>query len=141
MHNTIQAIQRSGADPEDVIACLDGDDWFSDVHALRRIADAYNDKECWLTYGTWISNVPTMQGGMAGLWPAYPEGTRDFRRHRFLGTARPVSWKRWLWEHLEDADLRGENGEYMQVSEDQMVMIPLLKMCGTRHARQSRRRL
>jgi hypothetical protein len=71
---------------------------------------------------------------VAGLWPAYPEGTKDFRRHRFLGTA-VRTWKRWLWDHLEDADLRGDSGDYVRVSEDQMVMIPLLEMCGTRHAR------
>jgi len=134
MHNLVRAIARSGAELEDVIAILDGDDWFSDEHALQRIADAYERYDCWVTYGSWLSNVTGPSGRRNGLWPAYPDGTTDFRRNRFLGTA-VRTWKRWLWGHLRNADLRGESGEYVRVSEDQMIMIPLLEMCGTARAR------
>jgi hypothetical protein len=36
---------------------------------------------------------------------------------------------------LRDADLRTEDGRYFRVSEDQVVMLPLLEMCGTDRAR------
>lgn len=134
MYNLIQAIRRSNAEPEDVIACLDGDDWFCDVNALRKIAAAYDRHDCWLTYGSWLSNLERKGKGRDGRWPAYPDGNVDFRRHPFLGTA-VRSWKRWLWDHLEDADLRNDSGGYVRVSEDQMVMIPLLEMSGTSRAR------
>src|SRR5258708_35756956 len=84
MHNLIESIRRSNADPEDVIATLDGDDWFADNHGLRMIADAYEAFDCWVTYGSWLSNVAGPSGRRNGLWPAYPEGTTDFRRNRFL---------------------------------------------------------
>ena len=134
MYNHIQAIKRSHAAPEDVIATLDGDDWLSDVHALRIIAAAYEEHDCWVTYGSWLSNVEGPTGRRDGAWPAYPEGTIDFRRHRFLGTA-VRTWKKWLWDHLEDSDLRNQAGNYVRVSEDQMIMIPLLEMSGTSRAR------
>ena len=134
MHNLIRAIRASNARPEDVIAMLDGDDWFADTDALRLIAGAYERTGCWITYGSWVSNVTDFRGRRNGLWPPYPEGTTDFRRHRFLGTA-VRSWKKWLWDHLRDEDLRTESGEYVRVSEDQMIMIPLLEMCGTARAR------
>src|SRR4051794_11890205 len=35
MYNFVQAIERSGAESEDVIVGLDGDDWFSDTNAIR----------------------------------------------------------------------------------------------------------
>jgi glycosyltransferase involved in cell wall biosynthesis len=134
MYNHIRSIRRSQAAPEAVIATLDGDDWFSDDHALRQIADAYEMHDCWVTYGSWLSNVPNRQGRRDGLWPGYPDGDVDFRRHRFLGTA-VRTWKKWLWDHLRDEDLRSETGEYVRVSEDQIIMIPLLEMAGTARAR------
>jgi glycosyltransferase involved in cell wall biosynthesis len=134
MYNFIHAIQRSNAEPEDVIVMLDGDDWFADTQALRIIADAYEQTDCWVTYGSWLSNVVGPQARRDGLWPAYPEGTTDFRRHRFLGTA-VRTFKKWLWDYLNDEDMRSESSEYVRVSEDQMIMIPLLEMCGTSRAR------
>ncbi len=134
MCNLIHAIRRSNAEPEDVIVTLDGDDWFADNDALRIIAAAYEEFDCWITYGSWLSNVAGPSGRPNGCWPAYPEGTADFRRHRFLGTA-VRTWKRWLWDHLQDSDLRNDSGNYVRVSEDQMVMIPLLEMCGTSKAK------
>jgi glycosyltransferase involved in cell wall biosynthesis len=134
MRNLIRAIDRSEAGPEDVIVSLDGDDWFAGSHALRTIADAYEKYDCWVTYGSWLSNVAGPSGRRNGLWPAYPDGTTDFRRHRFLGTA-VRTWRRWLWDHLQDSDLRSDTGNYVRVSEDQMIMIPLLEMCGTARAR------
>jgi hypothetical protein len=134
MYNLIQAIRGSEAEPEDVILTLDGDDWFSAGNALRTIAEVYEKSDCWITYGSWLSNVTGPSGRPNGLWPAYPDGTSDFRRHRFLGTA-VRTWKRWLWDHLQDEDLRSESGKYVRVSEDQMIMIPLLEMCGTSRAK------
>jgi glycosyltransferase involved in cell wall biosynthesis len=134
MQNLVCAIRRSRPRPEDILVCLDGDDWFADPDALRIIAESYDIHDCWMTYGSWISNVPKLVGGYAGLWPAYPEGTADFRRHRFLATA-VRTWKKWLWDCLRDEDLRNHAGDYPRVSEDQMVMIPLLEMCGTERAR------
>jgi hypothetical protein len=134
MCNLVRAIRRSKAAAEDVIAILDGDDWFADENALRTIADAYQQFDCWMTYGSWLSNVAGPSGSPNGLWPAYPEGTTDFRRHRFLGTA-VRTWKKWLWDQLKDSDLRSDSGEYVRVSEDQIIMIPLLEMCGTSKAR------
>jgi len=134
MYNLVQAIKWSNAEPEDVIAALDGDDWFANDDALRIIAEAYEKSDCWITYGSWLSNVMGPSGRPNGCWPPYPEETTDFRRHRFLGTA-VRTWKKWLWDHLQDSDLRNEAGDYVRVSEDQMIMIPLLEMCGTSRAK------
>jgi glycosyltransferase involved in cell wall biosynthesis len=133
MANLVDAIRRSNAAPEDVIVVLDGDDWFAGNDSLQIIADAYERFDCWVTYGSWLSVKLAPSGQPNGRWPAYPEGTVDFRGHPFLGTA-VRTWKRWLWDHLRDDDLRDESGEYVRVSEDKLVMIPLLEMCGTSRA-------
>jgi glycosyltransferase involved in cell wall biosynthesis len=134
MHNLVEGVRRSGEDPEDVIVVLDGDDWLSTNHALSTIAEAYSNSDCWMTYGSWISNRMGPNGKYGGMWPAYPPETTDFRHTRWLGTAMRT-WKRWLWEHIDDRDLRDDSGEYLRVSEDQAVMLPLLEMSGTSRAR------
>ena len=130
MRNLLQGIARSEADPEDVIVILDGDDWLRLRHALETIAVTYRDSGCWMTYGSWVSNVP----GLPGLWPAYPAGTTDFRQFRWLATAIRT-WKKWLWDLVEDRDFRDDRGAYFRVAEDLAVMFPMLEMSGTERAR------
>jgi len=134
MRNLVNGIRLSGADPEDVIVVLDGDDWLSTDRALRIIANAYDGSDCWMTYGSWTSNMMGENRRYGGMWPPYPPETTDFRRTRWLGTA-VRTWKRWLWDHIDDRDLRDGAGEYFRVSEDQAVMLPLLEMSGTSRAR------
>lgn len=133
MANLIQAIRRSRAEPDDVIVNLDGDDWFRHDRALRIIADTYARYDCWMTYGSWVSNY-TGPDAPGGLWPAYPERTTDFRRTRWLATA-VRTWKKWLWDRIDDRDLRDSTGNYYRASEDQAVMLPLLEMSTTAKAR------
>lgn len=127
MMNTVEAIRRSKAQPEDVIINLDGDDQFATPHSLRIIHDTYRRFDCWLTYGSWVSDLPDGQG----LWPSYPEGVEDFRRHRWLGTG-VRTWKRWLWDLVDDADFRDASGRYFPVGEDQAILLPMLEMSGAR---------
>jgi glycosyltransferase involved in cell wall biosynthesis len=132
--NLIQAIRRSNAAPEDVIVNLDGDDWLARTDALEIIAGTYLRHNCWITYGSWISNVIDSKGRIRGMWPAYPPSTSDFRKTRWLATA-VRTWKIWLWNKVKDRDLHDSTGEYYRVSEDQAVMLPLLEMSGTAKAR------
>ena len=69
-----------------------------------------------------------------GLWPAYENGTSDFRNGEWLGTA-VRTWKRWLWDLIDDRDFRDEQGEYFKVVEDRACMLPMLEMAGTEKAR------
>ena len=133
LRNLVDAIDRSKSDPEDVIVTLDGDDWLASRDALRTIAEVYERCDCWMTYGSWLSNVPGPNGRYDGLWPAYPEGTNDFRRTRWLGTA-VRTWKKWLWDLIDDSDLRGASGAYFRIGEDQAIMLPMLEMSGTARA-------
>ena len=83
-----------------------------------------------MTYGSWVSNVSHLPGRL----PAYAEGTTDFRRAEWLGTA-VRTWKKWLWDLIDDKDLRDEDGEYFSIVEDLAVMFPMLEMSGTSRAR------
>jgi glycosyltransferase involved in cell wall biosynthesis len=128
--NLVRGIERSRAGPEDIIVILDGDDWFNTDDALQIIVDTYAEHDCWMTYGSWVSNVPHIVGPL----PAYPEGATNFRQREWLATA-VRTWKKWLWDLVDDGDLRDENGQYFSVVEDLATMFPMLEMSGTRKAR------
>jgi glycosyltransferase involved in cell wall biosynthesis len=134
MSNLVHAIGRSGAGPDDIVVILDGDDWLANDRALERIITEYQRHDCWMTYGSWITNDPSRKGFSAGRWPAYPEGTTRFREVTWLGTALR-SWKKWLWDLVDDRHLRDEDGNYILVTEDQATMLPMLEMSGTDRAR------
>jgi glycosyltransferase involved in cell wall biosynthesis len=134
MVNLAAAIRRSSAEPDDVIVILDGDDWFATDRALERIVAEYERLGCWMTYGSWITNDPSRTGLKAGRWPAYPEGTTRFRETEWLGTA-VRSWKKWLWDMVDDRDFRDRDGNYILVAEDQATMLPMLEMSSTDRAR------
>ena len=55
---------------------LDGDDRLNVDHALSTLVEAYDRHACWMTYGSWVSEIP---GRPSGMWPAYPDGIEDFR--------------------------------------------------------------
>jgi glycosyltransferase involved in cell wall biosynthesis len=133
MHNLVEAIRRSHAAADDVIVCLDGDDWFATDKALAVIAATYARFDCWLTYGSFVTDRPDARGRVGGRWPAYPPGTTAFRHARWLATA-VRSWKKWLWDLVDDRDLRDDDGHYFRVTEDQAVMLPMLEMSGTDRA-------
>jgi len=130
MRNLIEGIDQSCAAEQDVIVVLDGDDWFATHDALRIIRRAYRQEDCWMTYGSWVPN----RLGMRGLWPAYPEGTSDFRNCEWRATA-VRTWKKWLWDRIDDRDFRDAEGNYFRVTEDQAAMLPMLEMSGTERAR------
>src|ERR1700730_9895546 len=129
MLNLVRGIQRSRAAPEDVIVILDGDDWFATNEALRIIQDTYERTDCWMTYGSWLSD----RAQMYGQWPAYTVNTTDFRNHEWRGTA-VRTWERWVWDLIDDRDLRDADGNYFRVTEDQATMLPMLEMSGTGRA-------
>ena len=129
--NLVRAIDRSQAQPEDVIVILDGDDWFYDESALQVIVDTYTTYDSWLTYGSWEPNV---DDGYVGQWPPYPEGITDFRCRDYLAT-QVRTWKKWLWDLIDDRDLRDEKGQYFRTTGDQAVMFPMLEMSGTHRAK------
>jgi hypothetical protein len=96
---------------------------------LRIILDTYARTDCWLTYGSWLLD----QAQMHGQWPAYRENTTDFRNHEWCGTG-VRTWKRWLWDLIDDRDFRDADGNYFRVTEDQAAMLPMLEMSGTGRA-------
>ena len=130
MRNLVDGIARSEAAPDDVIVILDGDDWLMHDDALALIAREYARHDCWMTYGSWVSNDPATPG----FWPPYPKDTTDFRKLRWLGTAIRT-WKKWLWDLVDPNDFLDRRGQYFRVVEDLASMFPMMEMSTPRRMR------
>lgn len=129
-----QGIEASGADEDDIIFLLDGDDILP-PWALSRIAVYYERyPQIWLTYG----NYQPHPNGWTTETPAseYPTLTRWERTFRTEGMSRfnhPLTFKRFLWDQLADADLQDDRGAWFTDGYDQVIMMPMLEMASPDH--------
>ena len=85
MANLVDAIRWSRAEPEDVIVSLDGDNWSPVPTRRRQYAEASEQFDCWVTYGSWLTVKLAPSGQPHGPWPAYPDGTVDSAANRSSG--------------------------------------------------------
>lgn len=131
-----QGIEASNAAVDDIIFMLDGDD-FLPPWALSRLETYYsNYPQIWLTYGSyqphpfgWRTEAP------ASEYPTLVRWNRDFRA---AGAAamrfnHPLTFKRFLWDELTDADLQDEDGCWFTDGYDQVIMLPMLEMAAPDH--------
>jgi len=116
-------------DPDAVLITMDGDDWFIRPDAVSRIMHEYISEECWMTYGSWVSNRPNYPLGL----PAYPEGTTDFRHMNWFCT-QVRTCKKWLLDLVKDEDLKDENNEHYRWPSDWPLWFPMIEMATTKHA-------
>ena len=129
LHNIHMMIQEMNAEDEDVIVCLDGDDWLNGVDVLSRLNEIYEEEDCWLTYGSYVV-YPSGQDSSFHV-SAYPKEileSGDFKKDPEWRASHLRSFKYTIARRLEKEDLADEDGNYYPVSWDQAVMFPLMEM-------------
>ena len=115
----------------DILATLDLDDSLNTPTALETIAEAYKDKDTWITYGNYKSS-----DGIHGHWckeltsedwqnirkaPWKTSAMRTFRKELFY-KIRPESFIDW-------------DGNWYKRATDRAMMIPMLEMAGPKHVK------
>jgi hypothetical protein len=113
--------------PDDIVVCLDGDDWFAHDRVLARVAEMYSDPSVWLTYGSFSHSDGNDRrfGASPVKWP--PRKTDWTATH--LKTFRAA-----LYQHIKLEDLK-PRGEWWDYTADQAMMLPMLEMAGPAHSR------
>lgn len=88
---------------DDVIVVLDGDDRFAHPGVLDRLADAYADPGCWMTYGS-FTDMNGKRDKSARSYPKMVVSRSLYRKEGWsvphLRTFRYKLWKRIPWESL-----------------------------------------
>lgn len=129
LFNTYYAITLCA--PDEIVAILDGDDWFARSDALKIINAAYQDPDVWMTYGQFCY---------------YPQGSRGWAREipKEVIEANAIRQYDWVTTHLKTfyaglfQKIRVQdflyNGQFFTTAGDLAYTWPIVEMAGV-HAR------
>lgn len=117
--------------PNEIVANLDGDDWFHDENVLTKLSQVYSDPDVWVTYGQFVY-YPCGTPGWADQVPDEVIEQNAFREHKWTTTALRTFYA-GLFQKIETEDLL-YNGEFFPMAGDLAYMWPILEMAG-KHSR------
>jgi glycosyltransferase involved in cell wall biosynthesis len=127
--NIIKGIRHLSLDKEDIFVILDGDDWFAGDFVLDHLNEVYQDKKVWLTYGQLTSLSKRFENFSRPIY--HPELVRT--RVAWC-TSHPKTFKKKLFDRINDKDLRNNKGQYYAIL-DLALMYPMIEMAGLEHIR------
>ncbi len=140
MANLYRAIML--CDDTDIVATLDGDDWFAHNSVLKRLNEIYQDPNVWLTYGSytdWPAPEPHVLqhwqeylGGTLGNRPVPEEVIRNNEFRSFVGcTGQLRTFYAWLFKQIKLEDLMYQS-DFLPMTYDIGIMMPMHEMAAGR---------
>lgn len=127
---------------EDILVCLDGDDWFPDAQVLTRVLQAYSDQKTWITWGSYaleyyperLINGRRISSPLA-RGHAAPTDVDNIRRVSWV-VSHLRTFKAFLFRSINDGDLRDpETGWYFLAGADVPFIFPMCEMAGPEHSK------
>jgi glycosyltransferase involved in cell wall biosynthesis len=128
--NIVKAIELFALDREDVVCIVDGDDKLAHNDVLSDLSHLYLDGGVWFTYGQFVP--------LSGKYGAYCKEIKEPHSHRkdkLWYASHLKTFKRKLFDKINDDDLRDEKGDYFRFIGDACLVYPMVEMCGTKHMR------
>jgi glycosyltransferase involved in cell wall biosynthesis len=113
--------------PNEVVAQLDGDDWFYHDRVLQRVNEAYSDPDVWVTYGQFI-HYPSNKIGFVHEVPEEIISANKFRRYQWTTSALRTFYA-GLFHRIKKEDLLKGNSFY-QMAGDLAYMFCVVEMAG-----------
>ena len=112
-----------------IIITLDFDDCLLHKDVLNTLNKFYNDN-VWMTYGSYVKSS---NGHVAGFGRYSDQVIKDnaFRKDQWRST-HLRTFRRELYFHIDEKDLKNDDGEWFKVAGDLTFMWPMLEMCGDR---------
>ena len=131
LKNIYDTILESNPSPEDVIVVLDGDDWFPNCNVLSQLNHYYKDSDCLITYGSFVRFPDAEIGEEASQYSQAVIDNNTFREDQWRAS-HLKTFKFSLWDKVKKDDLLKKDGEFYEISYDQVMMLPMLEMAGSR---------
>ena len=129
-------------DSEDIIVEVDGDDHLACNDVLSYLNEVYQ-KNIWLTYGQFAPISGTFKGFCCPLgYIKYVKNldreecfvtTENYRKGNVWVTSHLRTWKKWLWDKINEEDFKDEDGNYFITASDCASMYPMIEMAGEEH--------
>lgn len=110
-----------------IVVSIDGDDWFKNTKVLQKLNEVYNSGEVWMTYGTY-EEFPFRN--VSDFYRSYSElviKENSFRKERWYAS-HLRTWRKELFDKIKIEDLKLENGNWLDTTGDQAIMLPMLEM-------------
>jgi glycosyltransferase involved in cell wall biosynthesis len=126
--NYDQVIRWRAINGDEICVEIDGDDWLPNSNVLGLINETYNDKDVWMTSGSFKYST-----GANGF--SVPPSSFDKIRNQNFTLSHLRTWKAWLWNKIKEEDLRDSEGNYWSVAGDLSFMFPMFEMSGEKHYR------
>jgi len=139
LYNIVWGIDHWG---KDIIVTIDGDDWLADNTVFSHLDSVYN-RNVWMSYGSFVPvsgkykntcqsfdkiKTPCEQGWLVDVKTTPAE----YRRSGLWVTSHLRTFRKNLWDLIEDNDLRDNEGEYYKVAWDLAFMYPMIEMAAER---------
>ena len=131
LRNIFDAIEFANTNPEDIIVTLDGDDWLYSKDVLEHLNNVYNEKDCWLTYGSYAEFPSGNRGKFARQIPQQIVEQKLFRKAPWC-SSHLRTFKHHLWKKIKHKDLLDTDGNFYKMTWDLSFMFPMLEMANTR---------
>ena len=125
--NTIEALNLIPVYGDDIIVLVSGDDYLKDSEALSHLNTVYQE-DILMTYGQFEP--------ISGGYEDFCKPIEDIPAYRHSGVwwaSHPITFKKKLWDLIDDDDLRAEDGDYGHYSFDAAILYPMLEMCGKKY--------
>ena len=108
-----------------IIVLVDGDDYLASNNVLSYLNEIYT-KDIWLTYG----DFAPVSGKYKNICKPI-DNTQEYRKSGKWLSSHLRTFRKWLWDKIDDKDLRDENGEYFHMAWDLAMMYPMIEMAGS----------
>jgi glycosyltransferase involved in cell wall biosynthesis len=128
-------IVANRCDPDEIVVCLDGDDWLAAPDALSAVAALYDDPGCWLSWG----QFETPDGRMGFAQPFASE--TDFRGLRLGARVTHLrTFRAGLLQAIAGQDpgfdcLKDAAGRWLTTATDAAATFPMLELAGFHRVR------
>jgi len=133
-HTLWDAIKKLPNGDDDVFFLLDGDDFLPHKDVLNILNGFYSDHGLWLTYGSFL-RYPDPYNVMNQAIP-YPRSVIKERRYRKYYRNcynHPITFRRHLFDHIEEKELRDNDGRWFGAAYDHALIIPMLELASPNH--------
>jgi glycosyltransferase involved in cell wall biosynthesis len=124
LHNAIM----EHCSTDDIVVCVDGDDWLSSNDALSYINEQYEKYDCWVMYGQYRDSM-----GFPGL--SAPFASKDDIKtvRKKWRTSHVKTFRAGLYQSIQQQDaefacMKDERGRWLTSATDAAIMFPLVEM-------------
>lgn len=112
-----------------IIVTLDGDDWFPHSKVLKTINNIYLEKDCWMTYGSYIEHPYRDVSFHYHEYPTEVKENNRFRNYKWMAS-HLRTFRRELFLKIKEEDLKDPfTNNYFSMAPDLSFQLPMLEMC------------